>query len=55
MHCDTSLETVQTAVQKELNGPGKFAVCCRSLNHKLRIQHELQVPKNLVHKMLQNE
>ena len=40
MHYDTSLETVQTAVQKELNGPGKFAVCCRSLNHKLRMQHE---------------
>ena len=51
---DTLLETVQTAVQKELNGPGKL-LGYRALNQKIRMQHEVQVPRNLVLKMLQNE
>ena len=51
---DASLETVQSAVQKELNGPGK-RLGYRALNQKMRMQHEVQVPRNLVHKMLQNE
>ena len=51
---DTSLETIQAVVQKELNGPSKF-LGYRTLNQKLRMQHEVQMPRNLVHKMLQNE
>ena len=51
---DTLLETVQTAVQKELNGPGKL-LGYRALNQEIRMQHEVQVPQNLVRKMLQNE
>ena len=54
IHYDTSLGTVQTAVQKELNGPGRL-LGYRALNQKLRMQHEVQVPRHLVHKMLQNE
>ena len=53
-HYDTSLETVEAAVQKELIGPSKF-LGYRALNQKLRMLHEVQVPRNLVHKMLQNE
>ena len=48
------MEIVQAAVQKELNGPGK-RLGYRALNQKMRMQHEVQVPRNLVHKMLQNE
>ena len=51
---DTLLETVQTAVQKELNGPGKL-LGYRALNQEIRMQDEVQVPRNLVRKMLQNE
>ena len=54
MHYDTSLEMVQAAVQKELSGPGKL-LGYRALNQKMRMQYEIQVPRNLVHKMLQNE
>ena len=54
IHYDTSLETVQAAVQKELNEPGKI-LGYRAINQKLRMQHELQVQRNLVHKMLQKE
>ena len=52
IHYGTSLETVQAAVQKELNRPG---LDYRALNQKMRMQHEVQVPRNIVHKMLQNE
>ena len=45
---------VQAAVQKELNGPGKL-LGYRALNQKMRMQHAAEVPRNLVHKMLQNE
>ena len=54
IHYGTSLETVQAAVQKELNRPGKL-LDYRALNQKMRMQHEVQVPRNIVHKMLQNE
>ena len=54
IYYDTSLETVQAAAQKGLNGPGNL-LGYRALNQKLKMQHEVQVPRNLVHKMLQNE
>ena len=50
----TSLETVQAAVQKGLNGSGK-RLGHRALNRKMRMQHEVQVQRNLVPKTLQNE
>ena len=46
------METVQAAVQKELNEPGKI-LGYRAIN--VRMQHEVQVQRNLVHKMLQDE
>ena len=54
IYYDTSLETVQAAVQKGLNGQGNL-LGFRALNQNLKMQHEVQVPRNLVHKMLQNE
>ena len=45
---------VQAAVQKEINEPSKL-LGYRALNPKLRMQHEVQVPRRLVHEMLQNE
>ena len=50
IHHETSLETVQAAAQKELNGPGKL-LGDRALNQKLIMQHEVQVPQNVLHKM----
>ena len=38
IHNDTSLETVQAAVQKELNGPGKLLGHI-ALNQELRMHH----------------
>ena len=38
IYYDTSLETVQAAAQKELNGPGKL-LGYKALNQKLRMQH----------------
>ena len=54
MHYDASSETFQAVVQKELNGSGKL-LGCRALNQKLRMQHELQVPGSLLHKLLENK
>ena len=48
------METVQATIQKELNGPGKLPGY-QALNWKMRMQNEVQVPRHLVHKMLQNE
>ena len=54
IHYNTLLEAVQATLQTEWNGPRKL-LSYRILNQKLRMQHEVQVPRNLVHKMLQNE
>ena len=54
IHYDISLQTVQADVRKELNEPGKL-LGYRALNLKLSMQHEVQVPRNLVNKILQNE
>ena len=42
IHYGTSLETVQAAVQNELNGSGKL-LGYRTLNQKMRMQHELRI------------
>ena len=54
IHYNTSLETVQGTIQKELNRPVKLPGY-QTLNRKMTMQHEVQVPRYLVHKMLQNE
>ena len=54
IHYNTLLETVSATVQKELVGTSKL-LCYRALYQKLRMQHEVQVPRNLAHKMLQNK
>ena len=48
---DVPLETVADAVQKELDGPGTL-LGYRAMNQKLRIEHNVKVPRHLVHKMM---
>ena len=47
----TSIGAVSEAVQQELNGPGKL-LGYRALNQKLRTEHEIKVPRHLVHTVL---
>lgn len=51
---DTPLERVQDAVREELNGPGKL-LGYRALNQKLRLCHDVKVPRDLVYAVLSNE
>lgn len=44
---ETPLTTVREAVQCELQGPGKL-LGYRAMNHKLRTEHHICVPRNLV-------
>ena len=48
---DIELETVQEAVREELDGPGSL-LGYRAMNQKLRIQHDIKVPRHLVHAVL---
>lgn len=48
---DNTLETVKDAVQKELNGPGKL-LGYRAMTQKLRTEHGIKVPRNLVQNVL---
>ena len=48
---NTDLNVVQDAVQKELEGPGQF-LGYRSMQRKIREQHNLAVPHNLVYDMM---
>ena len=50
---DTKMETVNHAVQKELNCPGKLHGH-RAMNQKLRTEHGIKVPQNLVQSVLYN-
>uniref|UniRef100_A0A7M5WYV8 Integrase core domain-containing protein n=1 Tax=Clytia hemisphaerica TaxID=252671 RepID=A0A7M5WYV8_9CNID len=43
----TPIEAVKDAVAKELEGPGKL-LGYRALNNKLRLYHDIKVPRNLV-------
>ena len=47
----TSIGAVSEAVQQELNGPGKL-LGYRALNQKLRTEHDIKVPRHLVHTVL---
>ena len=46
-----SLEEVQDAVRKELDGPGKL-LGFRAMQNRLRQEHELLVPRDLVHAVM---
>ena len=46
-----SLEEVQDAVRKELNGPGKL-LGYRAMQNRLRQEHDLLVPRDLVHDVM---
>ena len=46
-----SVDEVRAAVQKELDGPGKL-LGYRAMYHKVRQEHELNVPRDLVHAMM---
>ncbi len=48
---ETPLENVYAAVQTELSGPGKL-LGYRALNQKLRMQHNVKVPRHLVHNVM---
>ena len=43
----TTVDEIRTAVEKELEGPGKL-LGYRAMNHKLRIEHHVCAPRNLV-------
>ena len=45
---DTPLETVQDAIAQELEGPGSL-LGVRAMTKKLRMHHDIKVPRNLVH------
>ena len=46
-----SLEEVQDAVRKELDGPGKL-LGYRAMQNRLRQEHDLLVPRDLVHAVM---
>ena len=48
---ETPLAAVGASVEQELNGPGKL-LGYRALNHKLRTEHNIKVPRHLVYNML---
>jgi len=48
---ETPLSVVSDAIANELDGPGKL-LGYRALNQKLRTQHNVKVPRHLVHNML---
>ena len=48
---ETPLNAVTDAVSKELNGPGR-CLGYRALNQKLRNEHNIKVPRHLVHNVL---
>ena len=51
MNYDTPLAEVSAAVKKKLEGPGKL-LGYRAMNKKLRTEHNVLVPRHLVHNMM---
>ena len=48
---DTQLHEVETAVREEINGPGQL-LGYRAMHKKIREQHNLVVPRDLVYDMM---
>ena len=46
-----TVEEVRAAVSKELEGPGKL-IGYRAMYHKIRQEHNLNAPRNLVHALM---
>jgi hypothetical protein len=49
---DVTVDQVIAAVEKEVSGPGKL-LGYRAMHNKLRQEHELNVPRDLVHAVMQ--
>ena len=49
---DVTVDQVINAVEKEVSGPGKL-LGYRAMHQKLRQEHELNVPRDLVHAVMQ--
>ena len=48
---DIDVEDVENAVREEMEGPGQL-LGYRAMHHKIREQHQLHVPRNLVHDVM---
>ena len=48
---DTDVEDVEYAVREEMEGPGQL-LGYQAMHHKIREQHQLHVPRNLVHDVM---
>lgn len=48
----TNIEAVREAVNEELDGPGKL-LGYRAMNLKLRTEHDVKVPRHLIHTVMQ--
>lgn len=49
---DTDIKTVESAVKEELEGPGRL-LGYRAMHRKVREQHQLAVPRNLVYDVME--
>jgi len=50
---DTEIDQVQHAVEAELQGPGQL-LGYRAMNHKLRTEYGIKVPRHLVHAVMED-
>lgn len=50
---NTDVETVKSALQTELDGAGKL-LGYRAMNQKLKTEHDVKVPRHLVHKVMED-
>ena len=48
---ETSVEDVKKAIQEEMEGPGQY-LGYRAMQRKVREQHKLAVPHNLVYEVM---
>ena len=48
---ETSVEDVKKAIQEEMEGPGQY-LGYRAMQRKVREQHKLAVPRNLVYDVM---
>ena len=52
MDKDVAVDQVIDAIENEISGPGKL-LAYRAMHKKLRQQHKLNVPRDLVHAVMQ--
>ena len=51
IHYETSVKDVKKAIQEEMEGPGQY-LGYRAMQRKVRKQHKLAVPHNLVNDVM---